>query len=571
MIEQKTSPSKLVKPGITLLLVLVVGILLVLFGRIGQASTTDPIILDSTVGELALWMSDQTGEEEIESFLGNYAENWAQSLGSETLNPGIILQSTQNSLVTGLGALIGIASVGLILLYTRPQSSRSLLLILLIGIDSLLFIIPVIEGDNSLTLILGAIFLMLIILLLAPGKVSRILGFFVVLSFLFVVWESSKALASMVDYKILQPQSAWEYDSYPTLDDALIALDNAEVDAVIYDRRDLSDLMPIYPEDPEIDADSLAFPNLRYLNDLDASAGFAIFPITPEFPGRLKVAVRVDSADSWQSITDFYSESVATVTGEFADARYLSAERNLVLVDLKILNDVNLPHLQIIAEAFMQPARRNGSQLLIRILATAGLYTWGEAALGFVLGATLGLILGSIFAHFSLMERSLLPYIVASQTVPIIALAPMVVIWMGAGQLSVAIIAAYLTFFPVTINTLRGLRAPSQSQVDLLQSYAASRWTILWKLRFPAALPYIFTALKVSATASVVGAIIGELPSGIGEGLGRAILDFSSDYSLISTPKLWASIIMSALVGIIFFVAVSVAERLILGRYIRNL
>ena len=92
----------------------------------------------------------------------------------------------------------------------------------------------------------------------------------------------------------------------------------------------------------------------------------------------------------------------------------------------------------------------------------------------------------------------------------------------------------------------------------------------MWKLRFPAALPYIFTALKVSATASVVGAIIGELPSGIGEGLGRAILDFSSDYSLISTPKLWASIIMAASVGIVFFVAVAILEQLIIGRYIRN-
>ena len=135
------------------------------------------------------------------------------------------------------------------------------------------------------------------------------------------------------------------------------------------------------------------------------------------------------------------------------------------------------------------------------------------------------------------MERGLLPYVVASQTVPILAIAPMVVIWLGASQLSVAVIAAYLTFFPVTINTMRGMQSPEAAQVELMRSYASNRWTIMWKLRFPAALPYIFTALKVSATASVVGAIIGELPSGIGDGLGRAILDFSSDYSMISTPK----------------------------------
>ena len=242
-----------------------------------------------------------------------------------------------------------------------------------------------------------------------------------------------------------------------------------------------------------------------------------------------------------------------------------------MLLDLKILNDLNLPHLQMIAEAFLQPARRNGELLLLRILADAGIYTFSEAIFGFAFGAALGLVLGAIFAHSPLLERGLLPYVVASQTVPILAIAPMVVIWLGAGQLSVAVIAAYLTFFPVTINTLRGLQSPAAEQVELMRSYAASRWTILWKLRLPAALPYIFTALKVSATASVVGAIIGELPSGIGDGLGRAILDFSSDYSLVSTPKLWASIVMAATVGILFFVTVTLAERFALRGYVREL
>ena len=261
--------------------------------------------------------------------------------------------------------------------------------------------------------------------------------------------------------------------------------------------------------------------------------------------------------------------SIAAVAGDFADAKFLSRPRSLVLLDMKILNDLNLPHLQMIAEAFLQPARRNGELLLLRILTDAGVYTFSEAIFGFIFGAALGFFLGTVFAHSRLLERGLLPYVVASQTVPILAIAPMVVIWLGASQLSVAVIAAYLTFFPVTINTLRGLQSPAAEQVELMRSYAASPWTIMWKLRMPAALPYIFTALKVSATASVVGAIIGELPSGIGDGLGRAILDFSSDYSLVSTPKLWASIMMAATVGIVFFVSVSLAERLALRRYIR--
>jgi NitT/TauT family transport system permease protein len=146
----------------------------------------------------------------------------------------------------------------------------------------------------------------------------------------------------------------------------------------------------------------------------------------------------------------------------------------------------------------------------------------------------------------------------------------MVVIWLGAGPISVAVISAYLTFFPVTINTLRGLRSPHPTVLELMQSYAATRREILVKVRLPAALPYIFTALKISATASVVGAIIGELPSSIRDGLGRAILDFSSDYSLVSTPKLWATIMMAASVGIVSFVIVNVVEYLFLRSYGRS-
>ncbi|MCB0009105.1 MAG: ABC transporter permease subunit, partial [Anaerolineales bacterium] len=150
-----------------------------------------------------------------------------------------------------------------------------------------------------------------------------------------------------------------------------------------------------------------------------------------------------------------------------------------------------------------------------------------------------------------------------SQTVPIIAIAPMIVAWLGQGRISVAVISAYLAFFPVTINTLRGLTSPDRLKLDLMRSYAASRREILWKLRFPAALPYIFTALKVASTACVVGAIVGELPSSRSDGLAAAILRASGNYA--SEPeKLWAAIIMAALVGILFFSLVSLAERYVL-------
>ncbi len=224
----------------------------------------------------------------------------------------------------------------------------------------------------------------------------------------------------------------------------------------------------------------------------------------------------------------------------------------------KIASDLNLPHLWDIGAAFLRPSRRNGPPL-IATLANASLFTFREAVTGFILGGVLGLGLGVLFVHSSLLERGLLPYVVASQTVPILAVAPMVIIWLRAGWISVAVISAYLTFFPVTINTLRGLRSPQPITLELMHSYAASRWAILWKLRFPAALPYIFTAFKISATASVVGAIIGELPSGIRDGLGGAILNFNSYY--ISGPsRLWAAIIASALVGIGFYLIVTAIE-----------
>lgn len=224
----------------------------------------------------------------------------------------------------------------------------------------------------------------------------------------------------------------------------------------------------------------------------------------------------------------------------------------------KVVSDLNLPHTWSIVDAFGNPSRRNGPPLYSTLL-TAALYTFRSAVTGFLLGATLGFLLSVLFLRSGLLERGCMPYVVASQTVPILAVAPMVIIWLQAGWVSVAVISAYLTFFPVTINTLRGLRSPEPTAIELMRSYAASESQILWKLRVPSALPYIFTALKIGATASVVGAIIGELPSGIRQGLGRAILDFNSYY--ISGPgRLWAAIVASAAVGITFYIIIAALE-----------
>jgi len=143
----------------------------------------------------------------------------------------------------------------------------------------------------------------------------------------------------------------------------------------------------------------------------------------------------------------------------------------------KIASNLNLPHLWDIAEAFGNPSRRNGPPLST-VLLEASIYTFREAVVGFLLGSLLGLVLGTVFAHVSVLERGCMPYVVASQTVPILAIAPMVIIWLKAGWISVAVIATYLTFFAVTINTLRGLRSPEPMALELMRSYAASKWEI---------------------------------------------------------------------------------------------
>ena len=233
-----------------------------------------------------------------------------------------------------------------------------------------------------------------------------------------------------------------------------------------------------------------------------------------------------------------------------------------------VVDDISMPPLQDIFGALFDPAQVNGP-LLIDLLWHAALFTAKEAAVGFAIGATVGFALGVVLAHFNVLQRGLLPYIVASQTIPIIAIAPMVVVGLGSYDIPawfrVAVIAAYLTFFPVTVNTLRGLESVDPRALELMHSYAAGKWAILWKLRVPAALPYLFSAFKIAATASVVGAIIGEAPSSIPDGLGGAIINFNQYYTL-KPENLWATNVIAAALGITFFLIVVVVERLVVKR-----
>ena len=236
------------------------------------------------------------------------------------------------------------------------------------------------------------------------------------------------------------------------------------------------------------------------------------------------------------------------------------------------VNDITMPHLHRIVQALFQPAQVNGPWLLT-ILWHASLFTAKESILGLAIGGVVGFAIAVVLSQSRLAERGFIPYIVASQTIPLLAIAPMVVIGLGTkgvtDWVSVSILAAYLTFFPVTINALRGLQSADPRAVELMHSYAASRWRILWKLRVPASLPYFFSAFRIAAPLSIVGAIISEPAASIQGGLGGAIVNFNQYYS-IEPQELWATNLIAALLGIVFFAAVVGAERIVVRRAPEN-
>jgi NitT/TauT family transport system permease protein len=190
--------------------------------------------------------------------------------------------------------------------------------------------------------------------------------------------------------------------------------------------------------------------------------------------------------------------------------------------------------------------------------------TASSALVGFGLGVVIGLLLAILLVHVRVLDRALLPWIVASQTVPILALAPMIVVVFGAlgltGLLPKAVIAAYLSFFPVVIGVAKGLRAPDRLQLDLLHTYDASRARILAVLRWPAAMRFLFPSLKVAIAASTVGAIVAELPTGAESGLGARLLA-GSYYG--QTLQIWAALAMASLLAASGVGAVALCERLV--------
>ena len=217
----------------------------------------------------------------------------------------------------------------------------------------------------------------------------------------------------------------------------------------------------------------------------------------------------------------------------------------------RIADDLSLPHVWDIAPGVRRPspARRRAARR--RPGRPGGVHVRGGAWRASPSAGCSGSALGILFVHSRLAERAFVPYVVASQTVPILAIAPLVVVAIKADWLSVMAVATYLTFFPVTIASMRGLRAFDPRAIELFRSYAATRRQVLWQLRLPTSVPYLFSGFRVAAAASVIGAIIGEQTAGVASGLGSAIINYNQYY--ISGPeRLWATIVMCTLVGFVF-------------------
>ncbi|MEI4481083.1 MULTISPECIES: ABC transporter permease [unclassified Phyllobacterium] len=199
-----------------------------------------------------------------------------------------------------------------------------------------------------------------------------------------------------------------------------------------------------------------------------------------------------------------------------------------------------------------------------RSLIYHGGVTLSSTLLGFAFGTLLGILLAIAIVHSRTLDKSLMPWIITSQTVPILAIAPMIIVVLNAvnitGLLPKAMISTYLSFFPVAVGMVKGLRSPEIMHLDLMRTYNASKAQIFWKLRWPASMPYLFTSMKIAVAISLVGAIVGELPTGAVAGIGARLLA-GSYYG--QTVQIWAALIAAALMAAVLVSLIGIISTLV--------
>jgi len=238
--------------------------------------------------------------------------------------------------------------------------------------------------------------------------------------------------------------------------------------------------------------------------------------------------------------TGMFFVSIAFVAVLWELYKVVGPEKGGKLFGVAILprsNDTAMPHLWEMLSRYAEPEMRSPNSKLIWFVVLKGaFYSFRLALVGFILGSVIGVALAALMARFRTMERGLLPYLVISQTVPLIALAPLVVSWGGKIQifgftwprwLSASVLGAFLAFFPIAVGTLRGLKSAPAASLELMDSYAASWKQTLFKLRFPAAIPYMMPAFKLGASGAVIGVVVAEISTGLKGGIGRLIIEYA--------------------------------------------
>ncbi|WP_374058549.1 ABC transporter permease [Naasia sp. SYSU D00948] len=258
----------------------------------------------------------------------------------------------------------------------------------------------------------------------------------------------------------------------------------------------------------------------------------------------------------------------------------LGPEDGVVVGGLTVLprtTDLAMPHVWDVLARLGQPVNSTQDTLVWQAVLGAAVFSLGVAGVGWLVGVVVGLALALLMQRFRTAESAVLPWVILSQTVPLIAIAPLVRRWgsqieIGAFQwenwMSVAVIASYLAFFPVAVGALRGLGSPDAIHTDLFRSYAVGWWTTLWRLRLPASVPYLLPALRLAAANAVIGAVVAEVSIGLRGGIGRMIIEYAQSGSG-DPAKTWAPILGAVLLGLLAAGVVALLG-LLLGRFRRG-
>ncbi|WP_237111660.1 ABC transporter permease subunit [Nocardioides sp. WS12] len=254
---------------------------------------------------------------------------------------------------------------------------------------------------------------------------------------------------------------------------------------------------------------------------------------------------------------------VAAVVAAWDLYKALGPEQGVLLGDTRILprtTDLAMPHSWEMLQRFGEPVTSlAGAPDALSAVYDASLFSLGLAARGWLIGVVVGLLLALVMSRFRIIESALLPWVVLSQTVPLIAIAPLVRRWGSAVEIgghvwtsedSVAVIAAYLAFFPVAVGALRGLKSPEATHLDLMRAFGIGWWRTLLTLRIPASVPYLLPALRLGAASAVIGAVVAEVSIGLKGGLGRMVIDYAVAASG-DPAKPWAPIFGAVAIGLV--------------------